>query len=111
VLINTSRSLTDLRIDDLLGRLSPGAAATVPATELARNHLGRPLPNAALLGGFAAQTGAVSIGVVAQAIRERFHGQVGEGNVAAALEAHALVRASLHAGVPALASRTGGASG
>ena len=47
---------------------------TVPATELAREHLGRPLPNAALLGGFAALSGLVSLDSVAAAIRERFPG-------------------------------------
>jgi pyruvate ferredoxin oxidoreductase gamma subunit len=47
------------------------------------------LPNAALLGGFAALTGVVSIGSVAGAIRRRFSGATGEGNVAAALAAHA----------------------
>ena len=40
---------------------SPGAVLTLPATDLAREHLGRPLPGAPLLGGFAALTGAVSI--------------------------------------------------
>ena len=37
------------------------ACVTVPATELAREHLGRPLPNAALLGAFAALTGVVTL--------------------------------------------------
>ncbi len=60
----------------------------MPATELAQQHAGRPVPNAALLGGFAALTGAVSIESVAAAIRDRFGGQVGEGNVAAAQAAY-----------------------
>ena len=60
---------------------------TVPATELAREHLGRPLPNAALLGGFAALTGVVSVEAVADAIRGRFSAKIAEGNVAAALAA------------------------
>ena len=47
----------------------------MPATELAREHLGRPLPNAVLLGGFAALTGIVSLDSVAKAIRERFPGR------------------------------------
>src|SRR5829696_4398301 len=50
VLLNTSLSATDLGVDEVpVGRL-----VTVPATELAREHLGRPLPGPALLGGFAA---------------------------------------------------------
>ena len=46
---------------ELVGRLSPERAVTVPATEIARQHLGRPLPNAALLGALAALTGQVSL--------------------------------------------------
>ena len=65
---------------------------TVPASELAREHLGRPLPNAALLGGFAALTGVVSVEAVTTAIRRRFTGATGEGNIAAALAAFAVVR-------------------
>jgi len=59
----------------------------VPATELARTHLGRPLPNAALLGAFAALTGVVSLESVTEAIRRRFSGATGDGNVAAAIAA------------------------
>jgi pyruvate ferredoxin oxidoreductase gamma subunit len=102
VLINTSRKLSELRIDEVMARLAPGAVLTVPATELAQRHVGRPLPNAALLGGFAALTGAVSIGAVTEAIRQRFHGPVGEGNVAAALEAYSLVRESGETPIPTL---------
>jgi pyruvate ferredoxin oxidoreductase gamma subunit len=102
VLINTSKSLSELRIDEVLSRLAPDAVVTVPATELAREHLGRPLPNAAILGGLAALTGVVSIGPVTEAIRQRFHGPVGEGNVAAALAAFSLVRDSRRSPAPAL---------
>ena len=41
---------------------------------LAMTHLGRPLPGAALLGGFAALTWAVSLDSVLAAIDERFAG-------------------------------------
>jgi pyruvate ferredoxin oxidoreductase gamma subunit len=92
VLINTSRSFAELRLEELLARCSPERLKTVPATELAREHLGRPLPNAALLGGFAALTGVVSIDSVAAAIRERFAGEVGERNAAAAKVAFASLR-------------------
>ena len=64
---------------------------TVPATEIALKHVGRPLPNAALLGGFAAISGQVQLKSVAAAIREKFPRAVAEPNVAAAEEAYALV--------------------
>ena len=88
VLINTSRSLGELGIDEYADRFGPGHLATVPATEFARERLGRPLPNAALLGGFAAMTGVVSIDAVLSAVRARFRGPVGEANALAAQDAH-----------------------
>jgi pyruvate ferredoxin oxidoreductase gamma subunit len=93
VLINTSRTLEELGVGDFLGRFHAERVLTVPATELAREHLRRPLPNAALLGAFAALTGVLSIDSVTAAIRERFAGTIGEANVAAARAAYELVRA------------------
>jgi pyruvate ferredoxin oxidoreductase gamma subunit len=92
VLINSSRDLERLGLAELRRRFRPERLCTVPATDLAREHLGRPVPNAALLGGFAALTGMTSIDSLAEAIRERFPGRVGEGNVAAARAALASVR-------------------
>jgi pyruvate ferredoxin oxidoreductase gamma subunit len=85
ILINTGRSVAELGLDDIADRF---VLVTLPATELAREHLGRPMPGAPLLGGFAAVTGAVSIASLAAAIRERFSGVLGEANVAAAQAAH-----------------------
>ena len=68
---------------------------TVPATEIALKHLGRPLPNAVLLGGFAALAGLVTLDAVAHAIRAKFSGKVADGNVAAATEAYQAVRHAL----------------
>jgi len=84
VLINTSREIDELGLADLARRLRPERLLTVPASEIARAELGRPLPNAALLGGFAALTGALRLDSVLAAIRERFRGKVGESNAAAA---------------------------
>jgi pyruvate ferredoxin oxidoreductase alpha subunit len=89
VLINSARPAAELGISEFTDRLGPEAVLAVPATELAQEHAGRPVPNAALLGGFAALSGAVSIESVAAAIRQRFAGPIGEGNVAAARAAYA----------------------
>ena len=64
---------------------------TVPATEIAREHLGRPLSNAVLLGGFAAieRGGLARIG--RQAIRDKFSGAVADKNVRAAEAAYEYV--------------------
>jgi pyruvate ferredoxin oxidoreductase gamma subunit len=51
------------------------------------------VPNAALLGAFAALTGMVHLDSVAKAIREEFPGKIGDANIAAATEAHDAVAA------------------
>jgi len=91
-LINSSRSIEELGLGDLTARLRPERMVTVPATAIARRRLGRPLPNAALLGGFAALTGLVSLESLSAAILERFPGAVGKGNAAAAADAHEAVK-------------------
>jgi pyruvate ferredoxin oxidoreductase gamma subunit len=91
VLLNTARSFEELGLGEYVERFARGRCVTVPATDIARERLGRPLPNAALLGAFAALTNEVSVASVAAAIRDRFPGATGEANVEAAEEAHALV--------------------
>ena len=91
VLINTSKSLDELGLGDYLSTFHRERLLTCPATELALEHLGRPLPNAVLLGGFAALTSQVTLESIATAIRERFIGATGERNVAAATAAYQLV--------------------
>jgi len=95
VLINTSRTFEALGVGEFARSLCAERLCTVPATEVALQHVGRPLPNAALLGGFAALAGRISLDSVAAAIREKFDGKVAEGNVAAAREAYAIVRGAL----------------
>lgn len=99
VLINTSRSFEELGIAELVAQGQPHRMLSVPATDFAREHLGRPLPNAALLGGFAALTGVVSLDSVVSAIRQRFPGKVGDANGRAATAAYEYVvqQKGLHA--------------
>jgi pyruvate ferredoxin oxidoreductase gamma subunit len=89
VLLNSTRTVAELGLGDL-------DLMCVPASDLAREHLGKPLPNAALLGAFAAVTGVVTLDSVAAAIRERFATAPAEGNVKAAEAAFALVREASH---------------
>lgn len=88
VLINSNRSLHALGLDAFAGRFPTGRMITLPATEIALRHLGRPLPNAVLLGGFAAQTGLITLEAVIHAIHDKFKGPVAERNAAAAAEAY-----------------------
>lgn len=87
VLINSRRSIAELGLSDWAGRFPAGHVRTLAASELAREHTGRPLPNIALLGGFAGLTGAVRLESVIAAIHERFPGALGEKNAAAATAA------------------------
>jgi pyruvate ferredoxin oxidoreductase gamma subunit len=89
VLINTKRTFAELGLAELE---LPGRRMTVPATDLAREHLGRPLPNAVLLGAFAAVTEVVTIDAVEAAIRAKFRGAAADGNVAAARAAYNLLK-------------------
>ena len=88
LVLNTSSTPEALGLTELVQRLRADRVVTVPATEIAREHVGRPVPNVPLLGAFAALTGQVSLGAVADAVRERFGGELGAGNVRAAEVAH-----------------------
>jgi len=99
VLINSQRDWRALDLDAYGSRLTPDRTVIVPATQLALTHTGRPLPNAALLGGFAALTGQVSLHAVVAAIQRRFPARVAEGNVRAARAAYRQVQAYLPEGL------------
>jgi pyruvate ferredoxin oxidoreductase gamma subunit len=91
ILVNTERSFGDLGLGEFVEPFDDDRLLTVPATDLARKYLGRPLPNAVLLGGFAALTEVVSLDAVAAAIAVKFPGPIGERNIAAATAAHEYV--------------------
>jgi pyruvate ferredoxin oxidoreductase gamma subunit len=95
VLINTTRSLAELGLGEFAERFRRERIRTVPAGEIAREHTGRSLPNAALLGAFAAQTGVVSIDSVESAVRGRFAAALAEANASAARATFDLVRSEL----------------
>ena len=93
VVVNTNRDLADL----VKGGLEVGPAqrwVTVPANDLARQVLGRPMPNTALVGAVAEISLLLSPEAVASAIRRRFIGlgeEVAEANVRLAEHARNLV--------------------
>lgn len=95
VLINSKKTFPELGLADIEARFRHERLTTVPATEMALKHLGRPLPNAVLLGGFAALSGLITLDAVAHAIRDKFAGRVAEGNIAAAAEAFAYIQHEL----------------
>jgi pyruvate ferredoxin oxidoreductase gamma subunit len=84
MLINSAKSFDELGLDEFVTGFHRERLLVVPASTLAMTHLGRPLPGAPMLGGFAALTGMVSLDSVVAAINGRFAGAVAEGNAAAA---------------------------
>jgi pyruvate ferredoxin oxidoreductase gamma subunit len=88
VLINSGRTIAELGVAEVAARLPKGRVITLDATEIAMAHLGRPLPNAVLLGGFAALTGLITIEAVVHAVHDKFKGAVADRNAAAATEAY-----------------------
>ena len=94
VVVNSSRGLADLGLDDFRREHPEGNVVTVPATEIALEHVGRPLPNAALLGGFSALSGLIRLESIEAAIKQKFHGKVAEANINAARAAAQAVNRS-----------------
>ena len=84
LLVNSTKSFDELGLDEFVRDFRPERLQEVPASELALTHLGRPLPGAPLLAGFAALTRMVGLDSVLAAIDDRFSGPVAEGNVKAA---------------------------
>jgi len=71
VLINSRHTFEELGLGEIAQRFDPRRLLSVPATEIAMKHLGRPLPNAVLLGGFAGLSGILTLKDVAYAIRHK----------------------------------------
>jgi pyruvate ferredoxin oxidoreductase gamma subunit len=96
ILINSTRSFEALGLGDYIARHDARRLCTVAATDIAMRHVGRPVPNVPLLGGFAAIGGVLHLASVLDAIREKFPAKIAEANVGAATEAFDTVERSLH---------------
>lgn len=73
LLLDSPHRPADLGLGPVVAALPEDHAVAVGATELARTHLGRPLPNSALLGALAALTGVVGLDAVHHAIDVTSH--------------------------------------
>lgn len=94
IIINSTQSFEELGIAGFVGKLPEHHVCSIAATELAMKHVKRPVPNATLLGGFAAISAQLQMESVESAIMEKFPGDVGKANVAAAREAYEIARAA-----------------
>jgi len=95
ILINTNRSFDELGLADFLKDWRHDRLRTVSATDLSRKHIGRPMPNVPLLGGFAAVSGIIKLESLINAIKGKFSGKVAEGNIAAVTAAFNSVAANI----------------
>jgi pyruvate ferredoxin oxidoreductase gamma subunit len=86
-----TQAFEELALSELARRLLKERCMALPATRLGLDYIGRPIPNAALLGGFVAITRVLTIDSVTSAIKNKFPGAMGEKNVAAARAAYELV--------------------
>ena len=87
VLINTSAAPEDVDVE------TDATVVTVDATEIALDHLGKPIMNTALLGAFAGATGLIEQDSIEEVITRKFGGEMGEQNVAASTDAFTEVSA------------------
>lgn len=91
VLVNSARGFEALGIAEVARGRRAERLLTVPATDIALRRIGRPVPNAALLGAFAALCPEVTLEAVKTAIASRFEGELARANIEAAEEAHRYV--------------------
>lgn len=89
VLVNTERAPEDI------GLKGPYQIITVSAERLAREILGRPIMNTALLGAFAALTKELSLEATLRAVQSRFPGKLGAKNSRVVRESYEQVEREL----------------
>jgi pyruvate ferredoxin oxidoreductase gamma subunit len=94
VIVNSGRTAEELGLASLALGLRRLRLVTLPATEIARKHVGRAVPNVPLLGAFAALSGVIGLPSLVRAIGEKFPAAIAERNIAAANEAYALAQAA-----------------
>jgi len=87
VLINTGADPEEVDVE------TEAEVVTVDATEIALDHLGKPIMNTALLGAFAGATGLIEQESVEEVIEREWGGEIGQQNVAASTDAFAEVQA------------------
>ena len=86
VIVNSEQKPEELDLD------TKARVMTVPAFDMAREVIGRPIPNSVLMGAFAAATGEISLEAIKSGCRHRWPGKIGEKNAEAAEKAYQWVK-------------------
>lgn len=82
VLVNSSASPEELNLE------TDREVVTVDATNIALEHLGRPIMNTALAGAFAGATGIIDKESLIKVVKRQFTGETGDKNAAAIEDAY-----------------------
>jgi len=96
VLINSTRSIDQLGLRDYIREHAGIRMMTMPASDIAVKHLGRPLANVALVAGYAALSGVMTLASLTYALAERFSGEMGQHNTKVADEAYHFMESRMH---------------
>lgn len=91
VVINTTKEPEAIGLAGLKRSLPTGHLICIAATELARTHIGRPIPNVVMLAAFAALTKTIRLDHLAEALSEKFSQEIAGKNIRAAKAAYDLV--------------------
>ncbi|MCU7939614.1 MAG: 2-oxoacid:acceptor oxidoreductase family protein [gamma proteobacterium symbiont of Bathyaustriella thionipta] len=83
LLINSSKTVEQLGIDEISSQYPKNHVMILPATELAVKYIKQPKPNTVLLGAFAALSHMVKIPALENAIRGKFAKKIADPNIAA----------------------------
>jgi pyruvate ferredoxin oxidoreductase gamma subunit len=86
VIINSEQKPQELNLN------TKARVMTVPAFQIAREVIGRPIPNSVLMGAFAAATGEITLEAIKAGCRRRWPGKIGEKNAEAAEKAYQWVK-------------------
>ncbi len=81
IIVNSSDLPEEINLE------TKGKIITVDATNIALEHLGRPIMNTALAGAFASASGLIDKESLGEAIKKSFSGEIAEKNIAAMEEA------------------------
>jgi len=98
VLINSTRSIDQLGLSDYIREHAGIRMMTMPASDIAVKHLGRPIANVALVAGYAALSGVITLSSLTHALAERFSGEMGQKNTKVADEAYRFMESQMHDG-------------
>jgi len=84
ILLNSAKSCEQYAAEHHAGNINHVLnknLITLPATQLAQQYLGRPVPNTALLSAFLSLTGILTHDALIQSFKERFSGNVLDKNI------------------------------